>query len=349
MDINSRISAFTALGEILREIARTGSFEFPGRDLNKFSRQVEQSMEANAWFTPESVFMMLEAIGESLQEQELRKWTQAYSLGEGKGQKTIAVVMAGNIPAVGFHDFLSVLVSGNKLLARLSTDDQYLIPGLGALLCDIEPGFEGCIRYTDNTIRDFDAVIATGSNNTSRYFEYYFGKYPNIIRKNRNALAVISGEESDEELKALGKDVFSYFGLGCRNVSMVFLPEGYAPARLLDAFAGYQACGDHSKYRNNYDYNKSIMLVNGDVHYDYGFLLMKEDPSMASPVSVLHFQFYKNSQEVYDYIRQESENIQCVVSTDPGITGRIAPGRSQYPALNDYADGVDTLEFLLNL
>lgn len=341
--------AFSALGEILRSVGRTRSFELPGIDLKNFSRRVEQAMEANAWFNAGSVFMMLEAIGQSLEEKELRQWLDKYDLGGEQAGKTIAVVMAGNIPAVGFHDFLSVLISGHNILAKTSSDDQHLIPGISELLCDIEPAFAERIRFTDGTIRDFDAVIATGSNNTARYFDYYFGKYPNIIRKNRNALAVITGSESDDDLRALGKDVFAYFGLGCRNVSMVFLPEGFPPKKLLDAFDDFRPVGDHSKYRNNYDYNKSIMLVNGDAHFDNGFLLMKKDASMATPVSVLHFQHYTSAEEVYDFIRQDNENIQCVVSTDTRIAGRIAPGRSQYPALHDYADGVDTLEFLLGL
>jgi hypothetical protein len=262
--------------------------------------------------------------------------------------RTVAVVMAGNIPAVGFHDLLCVLISGNRLMARLSSNDKQLLPAICDMLVGIEPGFADRFSFTEEQISGFDAVIATGSNNTARYFNYYFGKYPHIIRKNRNGVAVLTGNETEKELKALGEDIFTYFGLGCRNVSKLFIPDGYDVKILLDALQVFEKAGDHHKYHNNYDYNKSIYLVNGDDHFDNGFLLLKEDASIASPVSVVYFERYSAIGKLNDLINGNLEDIQCVVSTDRKIHGAIPPGTTQHPKLWDYADGVDTMKFLVS-
>ena len=320
-----------------------------GLQADAFESVIEQAIATNAWFTKESVYKMLYTIGVSLFEDDLHQWMDMYDLQAKKEQKKVAVVMAGNIPAVGFHDFLSVLMSGHKVLAKLSSDDKHLIPGIAELLIGMDPAFADLIEFSDGPLKNFDAVIATGSNNTSRYFDYYFGKYPHIIRKNRNALAVLSGNENRETLLALGDDIFTYYGLGCRNVSRVFIPEDYDLDKFFHAIEQFSSVADHHKYKNNYDYNKSIFLVNGDDHFDNGFLLLKEEAGMASPVSVLHYGRYTDIEEVNDYIRKDSENIQCVISDDPGVESSIPPGTGQYPELWDYADGVDTMEFLLGL
>lgn len=352
MDIDRKIEYFVRLGDLLHKVGMTGSCDVlpdHGADAGGFAPAVKKAREGNPWFTEGAIYHMLEAAGRSLSHADLEHWAGMYNLEQPGKRATVALIMAGNIPAVGFHDFLCVLMSGHRALVKLSADDQYLLPAIAGLLIDMDPDFEQFIQFTGEVMRGFDAVIATGSNNTSRYFNYYFGKYPHIIRKNRNALAVLNGEETDEELEALGADIFTYFGLGCRNVSKLMVPEDYDFTAFFNAIKGYAAVGEHHKYMNNYDYNKSICLVNGEPHFDNGFLLLKEDGSLASPVSVLHYQRYSDIDAVSEYIRDESGNIQCVVSADPALKGSIAPGTTQQPRLWDYADGVDTMAFLLDL
>ena len=257
--------------------------------------------------------------------------------------------MAGNIPAVGFHDFLSVLITENKLLAKLSTDDDKLIPAISELLISIEPEFKPNIKFTTAPLKSFDAVIATGSNNTSRYFDYYFSAYPHIIRKNRNGIAVISGNESEIELDGLASDIFNYYGLGCRNVSKVFVPENYDFSRLLEVLGKRENVIENHKYFNNYEYNKAIFLVNGRKHFDAGNILLVEDTTIASPISVLNYEFYNNIGEAKKIIEMDADKIQCIVTNNEAFPDRILFGKSQQPELWDYADGVDTVEFLLNL
>ena len=349
MDIINRIEAFSRLGSLLKELGKSQEFNHIVIDVASLEKGFHDAIGANAWFTEESVFKMFYALGDGLKREDLEKWADMYDLNTPAEQKTVVVVMAGNIPAVGFHDFLCVLMSGHKVQVKLSSDDTYLILAFADLLISMEPAFAELIEFTDSFIHDFDAVIATGSNNTARYFDYYFGKYPHIIRKNRNALAVLSGNESRDELIALGDDIFMYYGLGCRNVSKLFVPQDYDFKDFFKAIEGFSPVAEHHKYNNNYDYNKSILLVNGDQHFDNGFLLLKESTSMASPVSVLHFERYNKPDEVNDFIKDESENIQCVISADKRLAGSIPPGTGQYPKLWDYADGVDTMEFLLQI
>ncbi|MEE4257605.1 MAG: hypothetical protein V2I47_11255 [Bacteroidales bacterium] len=344
MDTGRRIRAFAKLGNTLAMYGDGGVSQWN----SLLDEAVDKALQDNAWFTGESVKTMLSAIGESLQKEDLEQWIAGYNLPEKMPGQNVAVVMAGNVPAVGFHDLLCVLISGNRLYAKLSSDDKQLLPAMCDILKQEEPGFAGMIRFTEDKLTGFDAVIATGSNNTSRYFNYYFGKYPHIIRKNRNGIAVLTGNESGTELNSIGKDIFTYYGLGCRNVSKLFVPVGYDLRLFLDAMQPFEKVGDHHKYRNNYDYNKSIYLVNGDKHFDNGFLLLKEDTSMASPVSVLFFEPYSGIDALNDLIRRESENIQCVVSIDKNVHGAIPPGTTQHPKLWDYADGVDTMKFLVS-
>jgi hypothetical protein len=243
---------------------------------------------------------------------------------------------------VGFHDFLTVLISGSRLIAKTSSKDPGLIAFIADLLKEINPGFTNKILITDGLMKGFDSVIATGSNNSSRYFEYYFGRYPHIIRKNRNSVAVIEGSETDTELKNLGTDVFSYFGLGCRNVSKIFIPEGYNLSGLIENWQEFEYLINHNKYSNNYDFNKAVYLVNKESFMDTGYLLLKESGEIPSPVAVLYYEYYKSLSGVFSKIEAMSEKIQCVVSRD------ITPfGTAQSPHLWDYADGIDTIEFLL--
>jgi hypothetical protein len=261
----------------------------------------------------------------------------------------VAVILAGNIPIVGFHDFLCVLISGHSFIGKLSSGDKILMPALAAVLCKIEPSFEQLINFSESTIKDFDLIIATGSNNSARYFEHYFSKYPHIIRKNRNSIAVLSGDESDETLKKLGQDICSYFGLGCRNVSKIFIPIGYAPEKLFIAIEPYkQILNDHYKYMNNYSYQRSIYLLNTIKHLDNDVFILTESAKYSSPIPVLYYEFYNDLEGLKLKIANDDELIQCIATDAFSSAKTVDPGCTQTPGLCDYADGIDTVAFLLS-
>lgn len=324
-----------------------------GRQLVNPDETLQQLIQGesnyNAWFTPESVQQAVTANGLSLTEQNLENWLHAYEL-TLHAPKKVGLILAGNIPLVGFHDVLCVLISGNIALIKASTQDARLIKYILQLLVNIAPEMGNQYQFIER-LEGFDAIIATGSNNTSRYFEYYFGKVPNIIRKNRNSVALLTGNESNEQLHLLGKDIFDYYGLGCRNVSKVLVPKGYDFIPFFEAIESYYNVGNHHKYHNNYDYNKAIYLVNDNKHLDNGFLLLKEDERLASPLAVLFYEEYEDLAAAQAWLARQSTNIQCIVSVTPlQITNQVVDfGKSQQPALWDYADGIDTLQFLSNL
>jgi hypothetical protein len=339
MNLEERISSFSDLGEILRQTieGKGGSYH---QQLNKLIISQEKH---NPWFTPANVRMALKAIADELTLKNLRIWTDAYPvLNENIDPVRVGVIMAGNIPLVGFHDFLSVLISGNNIVAKTSSKDAELIIHIINILCTINPGFKEKIKFTEGILSGFDAVIATGSDNSSRYFEYYFDKYPHIIRKNRNSIAVINGNETDTELKNLGTDIFSYFGLGCRNVSKVYLPDGYDFHTMIKNWKEYSDVINHYKYANNYDYNMAIYLVNKEKFLDTGYLLLKESADLSSPVSVLYYEFYNSAEQLSAQINKLKEKIQCVAGID-----YLSFGKTQFPGLWEYADNIDTLDFLL--
>ncbi len=348
MELENRIAAFVSLGKMLRKTFGEGN---PVAAAEPLRKEADEAFRYNGWFTKDFVYHALNALGESLREEKLQKWVANYELGTKTSHflKTVGVVMAGNVPAVGFHDFLSVLISGHRVLARLSSEDNKLMPAIANLLLDIEPGFEEFISFTKEQLKNFDAIIATGSNNTSRYFEYYFGKYPHIIRKNRNGIAVLTGEETEKQLRSLADDVFLYYGLGCRNVAKLFVPENYNFDLLVDILSSRKDVIENHKYFNNYEYNKAIFLVNKRDHFDTGNLLMVEDEKFASSVGVLHYEYYTNQAGLRNYLMVNREQVQCVVSGAAFLDNTVDFGRSQSPELWDYADGVDTLAFLLKL
>lgn len=340
------------MSKILTSNQRNIAFEQLGHALaipnHQLMELINNAQQYNAWFTPQSVAMAINAISKMLEKSNLDKWLENTPLTESQTMRSVGLIMAGNIPVVGFHDILCVLVTGNKALIKLSSQDKILIPYILNKLIEIESGFEQQISYIER-LKDFDAVIATGSNNTSRYFEYYFNKVPHIIRKNRNSVAVLNGQESRNELCALGHDIFDYFGLGCRNVSKLYVPKGYDFRIFFESIESFKAIADHHKYNNNYDYNKSIFLVNMDKHLDNGFLLLKEDTRIASPLAVVYFEEYEDQAKLNNELLEIKDQIQCVLSNLDLTIGRIKFGDSQVPALWDYADGVDTLEFLKSL
>jgi hypothetical protein len=333
-----RINAFIKLGNFLKDPQNDGYLQELAIRANR----------KNNWFTPVNTLESLRAIATRfLTEENLTAWLSQYP--EIKTPQKIGVIMAGNIPAVGFHDVLCVLISGHILLAKPSSDDPVLIPALLEKLVEIEPAFSDTIFFVER-LSDSDAYIATGSDNTARYFHYYFSKKPNIIRKNRTSLAVLSGNESEEQLHALGKDILQYFGLGCRNVSKLFVPVGYDFTKFFESIQSFdQLYLNHHKYFNNYEYNKSILLVNRTPHYDNGFLMLTESKATVSPISVVHYETYDSIDTLKEFLSENAEKIQCVVGDEKIITGAINFGHTQEPTLLDYADSVDTMDFLTTL
>src|ERR1019366_5111344 len=267
MTIQKRIEAFAALGKFLNQFSEKGVKQKDNplneKFYNDFNELIQSVHFHNGWFTEDNVRNAVAEISFSLNKKLLKEWTSIYSenISENKKSKRVAVIMAGNIPLVGFHDMLCVLVSGNIFIGKLSSDDNLLLPFIAKILIAIEPEFDKYIEFTNGQIKNMDAVIATGSNNTARYFDYYFGKYPNIIRKNRNSVAVIIGEESINDLRLLGKDIFQYFGLGCRNISKLFVPKGYKFDTFYQSIFEYRNIVNNNKYGNNYDYNRTVYLM----------------------------------------------------------------------------------------
>ncbi len=352
MDLAKRKKAFLQLGDFLQQFTTTpankGSHTLNADFFDSFQSMIQRAEESNGWFTAENVQLAIGAWANNLQNEPLEAWLKAYEF-PAKSSKKIGLITAGNIPLVGFHDLLCVLISGHDLIIKLSKKDHRFMFFILQLLMVIEPEFKNKIHITEGRLENFDAVIATGSGNTARYFEYYFGKYPHIIRKNRNSVALITGEETDEELGALGKDVFRYFGLGCRNVSKLLIPENYDLDRVFKALYPYRDLIHHKKYENNYDYNKAVFMMSRSPLLDNGFMILKEDTSYSSPIGCLFYEYYHELDEAKQKLSRDYQQIQCIVAK-PGITDKsVNFGETQEPGLSDYADGVDTMRFLLEL
>jgi len=353
----NKTDAFLHLGRFFRQF-ETLSFNADS-DLkavnNRFAAPFENCIRNaeihNPWFTGEFVRYSLHSLSMALQEDKITKWLSLYPEMDllNPQPKNIGLVMAGNIPLVGFHYLICIILSGHRLCGKLSSKDDQLFPVIREILCFLSSEMENSVFFSDEPLKNMDAFIATGSNNSSRYFEYYFGKYPHIIRKNRNSGAIITGNESGDELRKLADDVFLYFGMGCRNVSRLFIPNGYDPAGILDSFNDYAYLYNHNKYANNYDYQKAVFLVNKIKHLDSGFLLLKEDTGYSSPIGVLYYERYDSPENLRKRLHDDSELIQCVVASDKIADSAVPFGRSQHPELWDYADNVDTIKFLLNL
>ncbi|MCK0131339.1 acyl-CoA reductase [Flavobacteriaceae bacterium F08102] len=351
MLLESRINAFAELGLFLSQFSRDKRVKktsvmhndpfFEAVDL-----QIKRAHEFNGWFTEDHVLYCFENWANQLTKGHLENWTSGYFL-ETKNPKKVAIIMAGNIPLVGFHDFISVLMAGHHALVKLSSNDKHLLPLLAKYLGYVEPSLRDKITFVEGQLPDFDAAIATGSNNTARYFDYYFKKYPHIIRKNRNSVAVLTGQETHEELTALGEDIFRYFGLGCRSVSKIFVPRNYDFDLLFKAVYAYKDVLNYKKYEHNYDYNKAVYLMSNFKLLENGFLMLKEDESYSSPISSLFYEYYDDLDQLTKKLAIDAEKIQCVVSN---VLDEAVPfGQTQVPSLNDYADGVDTLAFLSSL
>ena len=311
---------------------------------------VSRSAHHNGWFTPENQWRMLRAIAEDyLDREKLAAWVAPYTIPDAPSGKTVGLVLAGNLPLVGFHDWLSVMVAGHNAIVKLSDKDPYVLPHLVKKLEEIEPRFAGHTRFAER-LKDFDAVIATGSNNSSRYFQQYFGKYPHIIRGNRTSVAILHGDESGLTLKHLADDVFAYFGLGCRSVGKVYVPRGYTFKPLLEALHEHKQLANHSKWKNNFDYNYALLTINKAEFMATGSIIVREDAELHSRLATLHYEYYDDLADLAIELHGLREELQAVVSAKevPGVE-TVRPGQGQRPGLGDYADGVDTMAFLSGL
>jgi hypothetical protein len=304
----------------------------------------QKAFEENNWFEPAFINLAVKNIvTEFLDEKKLKAWTNHYNLaGENPNPANVGLIMAGNIPLVGFHDFLCIFIAGHKQTIKPSAKDHLLIEHLANKLCRFSGESQTMIRFAD-MLKGCDAYIATGSNNSARYFDYYFGKYPHIIRHNRTSIAVLNGNESGSDLDLLADDVYQYFGLGCRNVTKIFVPAGYDFIGLLGAFKKYDWMAAHHKYKNNYDYQLAILILNKKYYMTNSSIILTENPLPFSPISVLHYQYYSDIGDITAFKLNDQE-IQTIVGT-----GLTPFGATQKPSLTDYADGIDTLQFLHEL
>ncbi|MCB9278326.1 MAG: acyl-CoA reductase [Lewinellaceae bacterium] len=338
MQLAERIALLARLGDYLRS-----------KD-ERLEAVIHRTAHTNLWFTKENQWKAVDAIAEQwLRFEKLDQWLGNYDIPAERTARKVGLVLAGNIPLVGFHDVIAVFATGHKAMIKLSEKDPHLLPFLVKVMTEMDERAASCFQFAER-LEGFDAVIATGSNNSSRYFEAYFGKYPNIIRRNRNGVAVLTGLETPEELAALGEDIFRYFGLGCRNVSKLYVPEGYDFEPLLESLHEYRQIVLHDKYKNNFDYNTAIAMLNKTAYLSNGCLVLMEDTGIVSPIAAAYYQFYSDIETVEKEILDRSEEIQLVAARPGVLNAPTLPfGAAQEPELWDYADGVDTVAFLLGL
>lgn len=341
MNIESRVLGLNKLSAYIKEFLAKNSEYYNENDV-EFQQVLKKSEIENPWFTADNQKYALKQWSELLTEENINEWLQKYS--SSKTSKKVGLILAGNIPLVGLHDVISVILSNHIPLIKLSSKDKTMLP---FLLKKWNEFSEETIDFEfAERLENFDAVIATGSNNTARYLEYYFKNHLSIIRKNRTSIAVLKGDETEEELKLLAHDIFQYFGLGCRNVTRIFIPQDFVIDRLFESFLDYKEIINHNKYANNYDYNRAVYLLNQDKFWDNNFVMLKEDAQLFSPLSVINFSRYSSLNEVKDFIAENEENIQCVVAKNELGIDSIQFGEAQNPGLNTYADNVDTMKFL---
>lgn len=335
MRLEDKLKSFCALGDSLNKL-----------DPNEWDGIIEETHNNNNWFEKEEIKKALKNIAKWLDKKKLENWLKNYKY--NTSPKQVGVIMAGNIPLVNFHDLLCVILSGHRAVCKLSSKDIILGKAIIQKLYQIDKRLKDYISF-DSPLKNIDAIIATGSNNSFRYFETYFGHLPNIFRKSRTSLAILNGKENLAELERLATDVFDYFGFGCRSISKLLLPEGFDPTKILQAFEYNRKVIENNKYKNNLDYNLSILLLNQSPHFHSDFLILQENENLFSPVATLYYQFYKDDSEITNYINKEKENIQCVLSSDGYWDNSIAFGEAQSPELTDYADHIDSMLFLENL
>ncbi len=353
MKLQTRINAFLKISEFFKNLETekyNGTNPKLENHFEKFKMLIQNEHFKNSWFTPDNIRYAIASIANAISKDKIEIWLENYkNILETTKPQRVAVILAGNIPLVGFHDFMTVLISGNIFVGKLSSKDNNLLKAVIALLIEIEPQFNKFIYTTEGKLENFEKVIATGSNNTARYFEYYFGKYPHIIRNNRNSVAVITNEQHKEEIELLSNDIFMYYGLGCRNVSKVFFPENFNIDIFFEALYKNKDLINHHSYANNYDYNRAIYLMNIDKFLDNGVFMIKESELLSSPISVIYYEFYKDLDQLSEYLNHQKDKLQCIVSQQqiPNFE-TIKYSQAQQPELWHYADNINTLDFLIS-
>ena len=341
MNIEKQISGLCKLSTYIKEFIEKNPANFTEDD-ERFSSILRKSEIENSWFTVENQKISLMQWADLLTEKNIKKWLAEYQM--AKAPKKVGLILAGNIPLVGFHDVISVILSQHIPVIKLSSKDKTMLP---FLLSKWNEFSEDSIQYEfTERLTDYDAVIATGSNNTARYLEYYFKDSLSIIRKNRTSVAVLKGDETVEELELLAEDIFRYFGLGCRNVTRLFIPHDFLIDKIFESFLNFKNVINHHKYANNYEYNRAIYLLNAERFWDNNFVMLKEDEALFSPLSVLNFSRYEDIQEVHTFINENEKEIQAIVAKPELGFDSIDFGEAQNPSLDTYADKVDTMKFL---
>ena len=339
MQLHNRIELLTTLGQRLKAL-----------DDPPISDVIHKAYLNNTWFAKDEIKKSLSAIrDEFLDMGKLKNWLKPYDISDQLSNKTIGIVMAGNIPLVGFHDLLCSFICGHKTMIKLSSKDDVLLPVIIDMMVDIDEQCAALFEQVDR-LKGYDAVIATGGDTAAVHFEYYFRDYPHVIRKNRSSVAILDGSESEDDLQDLGQDVFDYFGLGCRSVSKVYLPKGYELKRLFESFYSFKEVIHHNKYKNNYDYNNATMILTNQQFLTNDFIILKEDELLGSRIATLHYEFYEDRAELIASLNSRKEELQCISAKSSIDTELYVPlGQCQQPGLSDYADHVDTIKFLTAL
>jgi hypothetical protein len=347
MNLNDRIELVSELGQFFKKYLDTNYDNTNDDKLIAFEKTIQQGKLNNPWFTDQNMKVNLSYWAEKLNKYDLTQWMNNYDT-MNVSSKSVAIIMAGNIPLVGFHDFLSVFLCGHNSIIKLSSNDKHILPFLTNLMISINNELSKKIIYIEGKLQGYDAVIATGSNNTSRYFEYYFKNKKSIIRKNRNSIAVLDGSENEDDLSLLGDDIFTYFGLGCRSISKLYVPENYCFNLFFNSIFKWNDLINSHKYANNYDYNKAIYLMSEYKFFDNGFFMVKEGSELYSPISTINYEFYNDISTLKQKIKDDEKDIQCIVSNTE-IENKINFGETQKPSLSQYADNIDVVEFLLTI
>ncbi len=345
MNLNNRITLFVKLGRFFSDYINNN---LESMERNKFDKAINESILHNSFFSKKNILKSLLSWSNVLTKKSIDNFLSNYLIKIKKREKKIAIIMAGNIPLVGFHDFFCVIISGNFAIIKLSSKDSHLFKFILSFLVKENPDFSTKFDIVENKLQIFDAVIATGNNISANQFELYFKKYPKIIRKNRHSIAILNGNETKKEIELLANDIFYYYGLGCRNVSKIFIPNNYNLDILFKSFVLWNEVINKNSYSNNYNYYRAIYLLNKEVFFDNGFVLLKESEKIGSPVGTIYFEYYKSDNQIKEMIKKNNEKIQCIVSNN-NYPKTIKFGETQMPNLNDFADDIDTFNFLLKL
>lgn len=345
MNLNNRITLFVKLGRFFSDYINNN---LESLEKNKFDKAINESILHNSFFSKKNILKSLLSWSNVLTKKSIDDFLSNYLIKNKKREKKIAIIMAGNIPLVGFHDFFCVIISGNFAVIKLSSKDSHLFKFILTFLVKENPDFDTKFDVVESKLEIFDAVIATGNNISANQFELYFKKYPKIIRKNRHSIAILNGNETKKEIELLANDIFYYYGLGCRNVSKIFIPNNYNLDILFKSFVLWNEVINKNSYSNNYNYYRAIYLLNKEVFFDNGFVLLKESEKIGSPVGTIYFEYYKSDNQIKEMIKKNNEKIQCIVSNN-NYPKTIKFGETQMPNLNDFADDIDTFNFLLKL